>query len=126
MKKLVVVLTSLILLISCSSLKPYNSEAVKKSMRNIMSTAKSMSGSLQSGDFTSVKDGFVILEKEFTKLTKMESPKGSTDEWINLNKEIVALAVEGREAAEAKDGDAAGIILGKIFELQKRGHGQFK
>lgn len=126
MKKIVVSILLVLFLISCATLKPYDSETVKMSMQTIMGSAKAIGGALESKDLSSVPMDFMKLEEEFRMLANMEAPKGSTEDWAMIHKEMAKLSADGKKAAEAGDGEKVGMILGKLFELQKKGHMTFK
>lgn len=126
MKKILVSILLVMFIISCATLKPYDSETVKMSMQTIMGTAKAIGGALESKDLSSVPMDFMTLEQEFRMLSKMEAPKGSTDDWAMIHIQMADLSMEGKKAAEDGDGAKVGKILGKLFELQKKGHMNFK
>ncbi len=126
MKKFIVCILGIVFLASCYSTIPYDSKEVKTTMRKIMGTANSISGSLKKDDLSTVSDDFKVLKEQFQKLTKMEAPKGSNEEWLLINKEMVSLSIEGQKAAKSGDSEKIGTILAKIFEQQKKGHNSFK
>ena len=126
MKKSIILLLGIILLSTCATLKPYDSDTVKMAMQTILTHAKSIGGALESGDVSTAPADFMVLKEQFHKLSKMEAPKGSGEEWEMIHKKMVSLAVDGKKAAEAGDVEKVGMILGEIFDLQKKGHGEFK
>jgi len=126
MKKLVVFILLVLFLVSCTTLKPYDSDEVKMAMQTIMQSAKDISGSLEMNDLSKVPMAFSTLKNEFDTLAKMEAPKGAADQWTMMHQEMSSLSMEGEEAAKNGDAEKVGQILGKLFEFQKKGHSTFK
>jgi hypothetical protein len=126
MKKTFILLMGIILLASCTTVKPYDSDAVKMSMHIILDSAKSIGAAVESGDVSNSDMDFKTLKEEFHKLAKMEPPKGSEEEWEMIHKQMVSLSIEGLKAAKDGDVNNVGRILGELFALQKKGHGAFK
>ena len=126
MKKSIILLLGIVLLASCATLKPYDSNEVKMAMQTILSAAKTISGALEANDLSSAPMEFMVLKEQFLNLSRMEAPKGSLEEWKMTHEKMTSLAMDGKEAAEMGDVELVGSILGKIFEMQKNGHGTFK
>lgn len=105
---------------------PYAPEVAKAGMQDNLKAMMDMGAALEEGDYARLEANFQVLMESFTALKTMEQPTGDKELWLKTVDDMILLSKEGIAAAQAKDAEAIGMVLGKIQEVQAIGHDNFK
>jgi len=104
----------------------YDKDTVVKVMRQNVTLLGEIKAALGKGDFFAAGQAFWKFAENMESIRKFTPAKGSKAEWDTVIGEFVFIAMKGVGAAGEKDSVKAGLLLGELQALNKKGHSVFK
>jgi hypothetical protein len=127
-RRLRAVIIMVVFLVGASAIAfaEYDQEHVVQVMRNNGALVGAIRGAAEAEDWFLAAQKLYELADGMLAILPYTPPRGDKEEWDATMTEFIRTAFIGIGAAGAMDGDALGAAVGRLFELNRQGHGDHK